>query len=85
MKNTTLIIPKTEVQVWGFSGQLVGVNLVTLTVWESALRLELKVPESGNVRSIVRKVLGCPKNHPLNALSAHITESLRSIQEQLGI
>ena len=81
-----MITPMTEVQIWNFDDEIVKVKLVILTVWESALRLELKgiQPASVPVAPIVRGFLNSPDDYPLDMLSEHITNSLAEVKEQMG-
>jgi hypothetical protein len=79
--------PTQECNIWDFNDETQMVKVITLTVWNSALKLELKGIQMHNpkVSTIVREFLSVPSSYPLADLSLHIQTSLDSVKEQLGI
>ena len=78
--------PTQECNIWNFKDETVTVKVITLTVWVSALKLELKgMKRSPSVSSIVRKHLSIPKSYPLADILLHLETSLADVKEQLGI
>ena len=82
-----MITPTTEVNIWNHDGETVPVKLITLTVWASALKAEVKgyrVSKTA-VAPIVKKFLNCPSDYDIEMLSDHITGSLESVKSMMGI
>ncbi len=82
-----MITPTTEVNIWNHDGETVPVKLIMLTAWASALKAEVKGAQVSHqlVAPIVRKFLNCPDDYDLTMLSEHISTSLESVQEQMGL
>ena len=82
-----MITPTTEVQIWTFNDTTKRVRLITLSAWSAALKAEVRgyMVTEQPVEPIVREFLGCPDEYPLEEISLHITTSLKSVHEQLGV
>lgn len=77
-----------SVQIYGYNGQLVEFNMFNLLQLKHALRLEIKTGmglSGGKASTHLKKLLKCPRNYPKEELLRHIEESIKSIEEQLGV
>lgn len=76
-----------EVQLQGYKGQLVTFNMFNLLQLKHALGLEMKglTLSRGKASTHLKKLLGCPRNYPVADLHKFISDSIDSINKQLGV
>jgi hypothetical protein len=76
------------VQIWAFDESLVKTTPFQLLQWKHALALEaegLTLSRGKKVSTHLRKLLKTPRGYPVEHIRAHIEESIKSINEQLGV
>lgn len=75
------------VNIWDFNNETVAVPLFQLLQWKHAIALECKGLKNsqGSVTAHVRRKLSAPRSYPRADLLQHLSDSLDSIREQLGI
>ena len=77
-----------QVQIYGFTNDLVVTTRFQLLQWKHALRLEIDtgMTMSGGrkVSTHLRKLLKTPKQYRREWILAHVEESIRDIDEQFN-
>ena len=80
--------PTLQVQIYGFTNELVVTTRFQLLQWKHALRLEIDtgMTMSGGrkVSTHLRKVLKTPKQYRREWLLSHVEESIKDIDSQFA-
>jgi hypothetical protein len=89
------VMQNMQVGIYDYNNEVVEISLWQLLQWKHALKLEIRTQGMAGgpmtfkggkrISTHVRKFLNAPRKYTVQIMYQHITESLDSINEQLGV